>query len=60
MASSTLVPSYYKYGTAVTGAEPVRVRLGETQTLVVVHTVEGQLFELSGDVNVRRTSALSE
>ena len=47
---STLVPSYYKYGTAVTGAEPVRVRLGETQTLVVVHTVEGQLFELSGDV----------
>ena len=50
--ASTLVPTYYKYGTAVATAEPVRVRLGETQGFVVIHTVEGQLFELTGDVAV--------
>jgi len=48
--ATTLVPSYYKYGTAVSSAEPVRVRLGETQAFVVIHTVEGNLFELTGDV----------
>jgi len=47
---STLVPSYYKYGTAVEEAETVHVRLGETQGFVVIHTVEGRLFELTGEV----------
>ena len=48
--ASTLVPSYYKYGTTVAAAEPVRVRLGETQSFVVIHTVEGRLFELTGEL----------
>jgi len=48
--ATTLVPAYYKYATAVTAAEPVRVRLGETQGFVVIHTVEGKLFELTGEV----------
>ena len=48
--ASTLVPSYYKYGTAIAGAESVRVRLGETQGYVVIHTVEGKLFELPGEM----------
>ncbi len=48
--ASTLVPSYYRYGTGVQTAEPVRVRLGETANFVVIHTVEGRLFEVSGDL----------
>ena len=48
--ASTLVPSYYRYGTTVIAAEPVRVRLGETANFVVIHTVEGRLFELSGEL----------
>jgi len=48
--ASTLVPSYYRFGTSVQTAEPVRVRLGETQNFVVIHTVEGRLFEVSGDL----------
>ncbi len=48
--ATTLVPAYYKYGTALAGAEPVRVHLAETQAYIVIHTVEGQLFELSGEV----------
>jgi hypothetical protein len=48
--ASTLVPSYYRYGTTVIAAEPVRVRLGETANFVVIHTVEGRLFELTGEL----------
>ena len=48
--ASTLVPSYYRYGTAVLAAEPVRVRLGETANFVVIHTVEGHLFEITGEL----------
>jgi hypothetical protein len=48
--ASTLVPSYYRYGTTVLTSEPVRVRLGETANFVVIHTVEGRLFELSGEL----------
>jgi hypothetical protein len=44
----TLVPAYFKYGTAVATAEPVRVRLGETQNLVLIRPVEGALLELTG------------
>lgn len=47
---SSLVPAYFKYGTAVANAEAVRVRLGETLGYVVIHTVEGQLYELTGTV----------
>jgi hypothetical protein len=47
---SELVPSYYKYGTALAGAEPIFVRLGETAAFTVIHTVAGQLFDLSGQV----------
>jgi hypothetical protein len=47
---STLVPAYYKYGTALSGAEPIFIRLGETATFTVVHAVAGQLFEVSGQV----------
>lgn len=45
---SELVPAYYKYGTALSGAEPIFVRLGETAAFTVVHTVAGQLFDLGG------------
>jgi carboxypeptidase family protein len=48
--ASTIVPSYFKYGTSVEGAEQVHARLGETQGYVVIHTVEGKLFELTGEV----------
>lgn len=47
---STLVPSYFKYGTALSGAEPIFVRLGETAAFTVVHTVPGQLFEVRAGV----------
>ncbi|HEY4088678.1 MAG TPA: carboxypeptidase-like regulatory domain-containing protein [Bryobacteraceae bacterium] len=47
---SELVPAYYKYGTALSGAEPIFVRLGETAAFTVVHTVAGQLFDLGGQV----------
>ncbi len=47
---SELVPAYYKYGTALSGAEPIFVRLGETAAFTVIHTVAGQLFDLSGQV----------
>ena len=47
---SELVPSYYKYGTALSGAEPIFVRLGETAAFTVIHTVAGQLFDLNGQV----------
>jgi hypothetical protein len=59
--ASTLVPAYFKYGTAVANAESVRVRLGETQGYVVIHTVEGKLFELTGDVtpNDRRPAMVT-
>jgi hypothetical protein len=48
--ASTLVPTYYKYGTAVATAEPVRLRLGETQGFIAIHAMEGQLFEITGEV----------
>jgi len=47
---SELVPAYYKYGTALSGAEPIFVRLGETAAFTVIHTVAGQLFDLSGQI----------
>jgi len=50
---TTLVPSYYKYGTAVTSAELVRVRLGETQSLIVIHTVEGPLHDIAGEITTQ-------
>ena len=46
----TLAPSYFKFGTAVSSAERVRVRTGDIQTLIVIHTVEGPLYELGGEV----------
>ena len=46
-----LLPTYYKFGTAVETAEPARVRLGETQPDLVVRPVKGKLIELSGSVN---------
>ncbi len=47
---TTIVPSYSRYGTTVSNAEPVRLRAGDTQGFVVVHTVEGKLFEVDGEV----------
>ena len=56
--SVTLVPSYAKYGTAVASADTVRVRLGETVGYVVIHTVEGQLFELGGNAMMPAASSV--
>jgi hypothetical protein len=46
-----LLPTYYKYGTAVESSEPVGVRLGETAPDVVVRPVKGRLLELGGILN---------
>ena len=43
-----LLPTYYKFGTAVENAEPTRVRVGETQTDIVLRPVKGRMFELGG------------
>jgi hypothetical protein len=48
--TTTLVSSYYKYGTAVSDAEPIRLHVAETQSYAVVHTTEGSLFELTGEL----------
>ena len=45
---SYLLPTYYKYGTALANADATRVRVGETQTDLVVRPVKGREVELSG------------
>lgn len=43
-----LLPTYFKYGTALESAEAVRVRVGETETDLVVRPVKGRLITLAG------------
>ncbi len=50
--AGALIPTYYKYGTTVAGAQAVHLRLGEVQAFVVIHAIEGQVFELAGTVTV--------
>jgi len=45
---SYLLPTYYKYGTALENAEPTRVKVGETQSDLIVRPVKGRLINLSG------------
>lgn len=47
----TLLPTYYKYGTAVESAEAVPGRLGQTQTDIVIRPVRGRLLSISGLFN---------
>ncbi|HKD04491.1 MAG TPA: carboxypeptidase-like regulatory domain-containing protein [Bryobacteraceae bacterium] len=46
-----LLPTYYKYGTALDSAEPVRARLGETTSDIAIRPVKGRLLEISGTLN---------
>ena len=48
---SPLLATYYKYGTAVETAEPVRLRLGETLPDITIRTTKGRLLTLSGTFN---------
>jgi hypothetical protein len=48
---SPLLATWYKYGTAVETAEPVRVRLGETVPDITVRAVKGRLIQLGGVFN---------
>ena len=45
---SYLLPTYYKFGTALETAEATRVRVGETQTDLVLRPVKGRLIQISG------------
>ncbi len=45
---SPLLATYYKYGTALETAEPVRLRLGETIPDITIRTAKGKLLTLSG------------
>jgi len=49
--NTTLLPTYYKAGTALESAEPTRARLGETQADIVIRPVKGRLLELDGVLN---------
>ncbi len=45
---SGLLPTWYKYGTALESAETIRLRLGETRRDVTIRPVAGRLIKLSG------------
>jgi len=45
---SYLLPTYYKFGTALENADPTRVQVGETVTDIVLRPVKGRMVELSG------------
>ena len=47
-----LLPTYYKYGTALETSETIRLRLGETQPDLVIRPVRGKLLELSGSLGL--------
>jgi hypothetical protein len=46
-----LLPSWFKFGTAIENAEPLRVRVGETQPDVVLRPAKGRLVQISGFLN---------
>jgi protocatechuate 3,4-dioxygenase beta subunit len=46
-----LLGTFYKYGTALESAEPVRTRLGETIGDIAIRPVKGRLLEISGTLN---------
>jgi len=46
--NSQLLPTYYKYGTELESSEAFRLRLGETQTDLIIRPVKGRLLEISG------------
>ena len=43
-----LLPTYYKFGTAVESAEPARVKVGEMLPDIVLRPAKGRLIELGG------------
>jgi hypothetical protein len=45
---SYLLPTYYKFGTALETAEATRVRVGETQSDLVLRPVKGREIQISG------------
>jgi hypothetical protein len=54
-----LLPTYYKYGTALETAETARVRAGETQPDVVIRPVKGRLIQLAGSLSSTTTATLT-
>ena len=49
--NTSLLPTYYKYGTALESSEASRVRLAETVPDIVIRPVKGRLLELNGTLN---------
>ena len=45
---TSLLPTYYKYGTALSTAESFRLRLGDTAQDLTLRPVKGKLLEISG------------
>lgn len=45
---TALLPTWYKFGTALESAEPLRLRLGDTRRDLVIRPVAGRLLKLSG------------
>jgi hypothetical protein len=56
---SFLLPTWFKYGTAVENAESVRVRVGETQTDVAMRPVKGRMTEISGFLTSQSPATLT-
>jgi hypothetical protein len=54
-----LLPTWYKYGTAVENAEPARVRVGETQTDLVLRPLKGRMVEISGFLTSQTPATLT-
>lgn len=48
---TSLLPTWYKFGTAVQSAEPARVRVAETSPDIVIRPEKGRLVRLNGQVS---------
>jgi hypothetical protein len=56
---SYLLPTWFKFGTAVESAEPMRVRVGETQTDIVLRPTKGRMIEISGFLTSQTSATLT-
>jgi hypothetical protein len=57
---TSLLPTYYKYGTAVETAEAIRVRVAETQPDIVIRPEKGHMIELSGSLITQTPAILTQ
>jgi hypothetical protein len=54
-----LLPTFYKFGAAVENADPVRVRVGETQPDLVLRPVTGRMVEVGGSLTSQTPATLT-